>query len=82
MMEAVIIVLSIVAAAGWTAFMWACTRFDDAGGKDRRHDDHPDYWFERYVETHRELQSLRAQIAPFDHDGDGKIGGSKPRGKG
>lgn len=33
-------------------------------------------------QTLRENDALRAQIAPFDADGNGKIGGSKPRGKG
>lgn len=36
----------------------------------------------RAVDADRELRKLRDQIAPFDRDGDGKIGGSKPRGKG
>ena len=36
----------------------------------------------RAVDADRELRKLRDQIAPFDHDGDGKPGGSKPRGKG
>ena len=31
------------------------------------------------VEAHEEIDDLQAQIAPMDHDGDGRIGGSKPR---
>lgn len=31
------------------------------------------------VEATEEIDDLQAQIAPMDHDGDGRIGGSKPR---
>lgn len=38
-------------------------------------------WRDRLDEALDLLNHARAQIAKFDHDGDGKPGGSKPKGK-
>lgn len=82
MMEALAIGLAVYGVGATVAMICSQAVAMDWKEKARRYEDHPDYWFERSIETHRELQDLRAQIAAFDHDGNGKIGGSKPRGKG
>ena len=39
-------------------------------------------WVQKSWDLEDELEAMEGYLAPFDHDGNGKPGGSKPRGKG
>lgn len=75
MMEALAIGLAVYGVGiTFCALDW-CRRAD----RERRATQH---WFGKFIKVRDERDDLRAQVAKMDHDGDGKPGGSKPRGKG
>lgn len=75
MMEALAIGLAVYGGVATGAAVYFWSRLDGADWKARVSDASSAFWEDSYRDAVKRL-------AAFDHDGDGKPGGSKPRGKG